>query len=183
MRLILDTLVALILVAVLAGLLWQLREEQVHWSRVEQVRQAIQVIQSQSLYHAAVGDVEATPHGHSRRIEADWFDPRPENSLLRETPHRWLDRAEKEDYDRFDPPRIVADRSRAAFWYNPGRGLIRARVPMQLSHQATVDLYNLVNDAMVGVEDVEWSSSNVQAGGETADPTSNNAVLRDFRRR
>ena len=186
MRLVLDTLVALMLVGVLGGITWQQRAERVRAERIEGVRQAISAIESQSLYHAALGDAEATVHGYAVRIDPAWFSPRPMNLLL-ETHPRWLDQAAGEERQRFHPAGIVAEGGWAAFWYNPGRGLVRARVPMQLSHQATVDLYNRVNSSSVDIQDVQWSSPppSASAGKTAATPKAAEArasdpVLRDF---
>ena len=187
MRLILDTLVALMLVAVLGGVTWQQRSERLRVERIEGVRQAITAIESQSLYRAALGEVEATAHGYAARIDPDWFHPRPRNLLIGSGP-RWLDQAEGEQRKRFHPACIVAGRERAAFWYNPGRGLVRARVPMQLSHHATVELYNQVNAASLDVQDVQWPappppSLSAKGPGEAqkaAEPGPIDPVLRDF---
>lgn len=36
-----------------------------------------------------------------------------------------------------------------SIWYNPDNGQVRFRVPQQPSNQATIDLYNLVNDTNI----------------------------------
>jgi prepilin-type N-terminal cleavage/methylation domain-containing protein len=36
-----------------------------------------------------------------------------------------------------------------SIWYNPDNGQVRFRVPQQSSTQATIDLYNLVNEASI----------------------------------
>ncbi|RMD62322.1 MAG: hypothetical protein D6824_06910 [Planctomycetota bacterium] len=42
--------------------------------------------------------------------------------------------------------RVAVDESVASFWYNPGTGAVRARVPATVSDQRAVELYNRVNN-------------------------------------
>jgi hypothetical protein len=48
-----------------------------------------------------------------------------------------------------DHPRnhMAASRSDAQFWYNPYKGMVRARVPDDMSEAAALRLYNRVNDS------------------------------------
>jgi hypothetical protein len=47
-----------------------------------------------------------------------------------------------------DPPDPVLHRkAQAGFWYNPNRGVVRARVPGQGESGAALDLYNQLNNS------------------------------------
>ncbi|MBI1367914.1 MAG: hypothetical protein GC162_04590 [Planctomycetes bacterium] len=159
MRLFADTLLALTLIAVLGGVVVYQREQGDHLQQVVAVQQAIHAIESQCLYRAAVGDVPASNRGYAMHVEPAWFDHRPLNALFGHQAMPWIDHVDEADRELFNPQRIVADGKLAAFWYNPYRGLIRARVPMQLSQESTLETYNLVNGTSLRIEDVDWSDT------------------------
>jgi hypothetical protein len=75
-------------------------------------------------------------------------DDPPRNHLL--TGDRpWVELAPVEDADRDHPADPVAfdldGHKSASFWYNPYRGVVRARVAPQINEQETLALYNRVN--------------------------------------
>lgn len=168
MRLVIDTLIAVMLVVVLGVLVLRQRGEQAMLDSVANVQQSIRAIESQSLYRAALGEVDATPTGFAVTLESTWFDSPPQNELVAD--HRirlWSDAASLKDADRLHPRRITAIGGDASFWYNANRGIVRARVPDQMSQQATVDLYNLVNGTSVRVDDVDWVRRDAIAAVDT----------------
>lgn len=156
MRLLVDTVIALTLVGVLAAMLLQQRHDQEQLARVAAVQEAIRAIHGQALYRAAIHDSESLSNGYSRFIDTAWFSPPPANLLLNSGAYRWIDYPDESGRERFNPICIVAHGQRGAFWYNGYRGIVRARVPMQATDQATVDLYNLVNGTSLRVSDCRW---------------------------
>ena len=181
MRLMLDTIVALLLVGLLGGLLWLQRQEQMQQHHIEQVQHALRALESQALYRAAVGDAQATPVGFADRLLPEWFDRLPHNSLVDPKEVPWLDATEDATRDHVNPKHIVADSHHAAFWYNPHRGIIRARVPMQFTWDETVALYNAVNGTGLRVEQIDWVGA-LTCGTQvtTVDEPMGDPVLRDF---
>lgn len=168
MRLVIDTLIAVMLVVVLGVLLLRQRGEQAMLDSVADVQQAIRTIESQALYRVALGEVDATPNEFAVTLDAGWFDAAPQNTLVPD--HRirpWSETAPEADMNRLHPRRITAAGSDASFWYNANRGIVRARVPDQMSQQATVDLYNLVNGASIRVDDVDWFRRDAIASEDT----------------
>lgn len=159
MRLLVDTVIALLLLAVLGTILWHQRADRHRAEQIAMVQQAMQAIESQSLYRAAIGDARASNAGYSDHLNPAWFDHLPNNVLVdhREVP--WLDSREDVGPDTLHPRHIVADSHHAAFWYNPYRGTIRARVPAQMSWEQTVELYNQVNGTAIRVDQVEWATA------------------------
>ena len=170
MRLLVDTVIALILVAILGAVLWTQRLDQQRLEQVALVQQAMAALESQALYRAAIGEVHATSAGFAHHLSPAWFDHLPQNPLVdhREVP--WVDSHEDVGPDRLNPRHIVADSHHAGFWYNPYRGLIRARVPMQLTWASTVELYNLVNGTTLRVEEVDWHGAQICLE-DSVDPT------------
>lgn len=155
MRLIIDTLIALMLVGLLGSILWKQRDEQRLLDHVQSVHSAMRAIEAQAVYRAAIGDVPVTKLGYAATIDEHWFDPPPRNLLAPDkTP--WIEIANDEEAERFNPVRITIGEGRAAFWYSPHRGIVRARVPQQVSEQDTIDLYNLVNGTSLRVDEVAW---------------------------
>lgn len=151
MRRLLDILVATMVAALLAGGLWVLhtwREEQ---RTIDEVRENVRRIEQQVRVQASLGRVEINGRGWPTTIDPSWFtsDP-PRNSLL--TPNRpWMEIAPPEHTDLEHPmARVALDRSMAAFWYNPGRGIVRARVPVTISDRTATKLYNTVNGTSLG---------------------------------
>jgi hypothetical protein len=190
MRLLVDTMIALTLVGVLAAILLQQRQSQEQLERVAAVQEAIRAIQSQALYRAAIQDSEALSNGYSRFIDAAWFDRPPRNLLLDSGAYRWVDYPDEQGRERFNPLNIVASGQRGAFWYNGYRGIVRARVPLQATEQATVDLYNLVNGTSLRVTDCRWNAPGaadpsgdgkpLAAHPAPRAPEPADAILRDF---
>lgn len=158
MRLLVDTVIALMLAAMLGGALLSQRQDREQLDRIAAVQQSVRAIQSQALYRAAMGEVEATPSGYSRKIDIAWFDGPPRNILVEDEGEafQWIDYPAEDAHQAFDPTHIVASGGQASFWYNPFRGIVRARVPRQFTQQATVDLYNLVNGTSLRVADCRW---------------------------
>ncbi len=155
MRLVVDTLIALALVATLAGIGWHRHSKSVQLRHVEAVQAALRSMQSQVLYHAGLRDVPLTDTGYPQTLQPDWFDDPPRNAWNGgEAP--WLDTASVGERRQWDPQYLAIESGRAAFWYNPYRGIVRARVPRQLSDRATCDLYNLVNGTAVEPDEVIW---------------------------
>ncbi|MDH3582929.1 MAG: hypothetical protein OER86_01800 [Phycisphaerae bacterium] len=162
MRLVTDTLIALMLVGLLGGMIWYQRDDDRLLERVEAVRLATKAIEAQAVFQPALGEIKGTPRGFALELKAEWFDHLPTNILLdNHAKLPWVDHTPVEAQDRADPATIVADSKHATFWYNPYLGLVRARVPMQFTQKQTVDLYNLVNRTAVVASDVAWD------GGET----------------
>ena len=155
MRLLVDSLIASMLVVVLGGILWHRSAAAQQVQRVEATQQALRAIEAQALLRASTGEVPATPWGYPVAISPAWFSTLPQN-LLADCP-RWLEIAHSSTADLSNPPHVTADARHAAFWYNPYRGILRARVAFQMSQQATIELYNLVNGTTLRADDAAWS--------------------------
>jgi len=79
-------------------------------------------------------------------IDPAWFgNDLPENPLL-EPGHPWIETASVRERGRMHPVELqAADETDAGFWYNPAKGIVRIRVPVAVSDQASLDLYNELN--------------------------------------
>ncbi len=155
MRLVIDTLVALMLAGLLGGILLHRQQDQAGEAQIEQVQAALRQIQQQVAFHAAMADTDLTGRGFPAQIDPEWFaGPVPENALATGN-YPWIEIAGRGQADLLHPPvRVLLDESYAAFWYNPYQGVVRARVPADVSDDRAVQLYTQVNGARVdGVVD------------------------------
>lgn len=159
MRLIIDTVIALMLVAILGGVIWSYKSEEAQANRIEATRNSIVAIRVQTTAQPALHQVEATRRGFAKKIERKWFEHLPQNMLINDASVPWLDHASETERKRENPAYIVANRGYASFWYNPQIGRVVARVPMQFTQSGTVKLYNKVNGTSLSTEDIDWGAA------------------------
>ncbi len=101
----------------------------------------------QSEQKEAVGD-------YPPQVMPAWFkDGQPSNPLL-VGDRPWINIAPADDYSKHPPDPLVDDLRQAAFWYNPNNGIVRARVPRQVSDRLTLALYNDAN--FTGLTTLPW---------------------------
>ncbi|MHC4416462.1 MAG: hypothetical protein ACYS0G_14410 [Planctomycetota bacterium] len=142
-----DTLVALMLTGLLAGVVFHTRVERKMDEKIVLARAEVRRFQSQLNLQAALEKVELTQRGYPATVEPEWFlGDLPANPLLGPG-HPWLEIAGKA-HSNLDHPelRTASDHSVAQFWYNPYRGSLRARVPSGISDATALELYNRINE-------------------------------------
>ncbi|MFM9957605.1 MAG: hypothetical protein ACKVZJ_05995 [Phycisphaerales bacterium] len=145
---------------------------------VETTRIALEKIDAQIKFRAAVSRVheatggETTPdqlaatgepdlttpvnqRGWPMTIEPEWFGTKPPLNALTIPGCPWVEIASGEELLLTNPRiRVALDRNVAAFWYNPALGIVRARVGPTATDVQAVDLYNRVNaTAIVAIVD------------------------------
>lgn len=146
MRLMIDTLVALMLAGLLGGVVMLSRMEDDDHSAREATRAATSRFQQQIKLQATLGQNSARQNSWPQTVEMEWFKGNlPMNTLL--TGDRpWVEIAGAGERGR-EHPRIKAATGpdTAGFWYNPSNGVVRARVPAGISDEQSLDLYNYIN--------------------------------------
>jgi hypothetical protein len=147
MRLIIDSLVAVMLVAVVAGFIVHNRHDKEIQQRRDLARSAVQRLHSQVMLHTAMENESLSSRGYPATIDAVWFgDNVPVNRLLPDG-HPWVQLATVDEQDEQHPrKRIATHPGVAQFWYNPYLGIVRARVPADISDASALRIYNYVND-------------------------------------
>lgn len=147
LRLTVDTLIAGMLVTILAGVMLLHRANQHMVSKHRSVHQSLAQLHEAALYHGAM-DLASnrSVSGFPINISPVWFklDGLPTNPMAPGR-HPWMDIAPAHDMHDHPPDPIITDDRQAGLWYNPNRGIFRARVLPQESPQATVELYNQLN--------------------------------------
>ena len=153
-RLIIDSLIALMLVGILASIMVYHREQQKLASRYQTVHRALARLHEQVVIHGALIENETGTGGYPANISPTWFssaatslDPHSDLPMNVMVPSRqpWVDVAPPGDLSDHPPDPIISRPDQAGFWYNPNRGLFRARVMPQFSEQETLRVYNMVN--------------------------------------
>ena len=144
MRRVINLIIVLGLACIPLGMYYRDHRERVLAEQIAATRQAVIDIYNQAIYHGSLGGVAVTDRQWPLEIRRDWFDPVPVNPLI-DQPVPWLAVADESERSLIHPRRLVADGQTSAFWYNPYRQVVRARVPRQHTDQATRQLYYRVN--------------------------------------
>ena len=74
MRLLFDTILALVLIGVLGGIIWLQRGQEQWLDKVTLVHESLRAIDSKALYFAALGEVDTSRRGYPLKIDAAWFE-------------------------------------------------------------------------------------------------------------
>lgn len=146
MRIVIDTLVALMLAGILAGVTLHTRERREDESAAQALQANVSALNREVQLRSALGQVELSEGGFPRTIDPEWFkEALPHNPLL-DDGRPWMEIAPIEQRGALHPPDITpTTRLTAGFWYNPYTGVVRARVPAGQSDRSTLQLYNFVN--------------------------------------
>lgn len=147
MRLFMDSMVALMLAAILAVVVLYNRSTNDAMAQREFARAEVRRFTQQIALQTALSQVQRNERGYPASVDVEWFAGKlPANPLL-DIDHPWLEVAGAEQHDLLHPPeRSAGSAVLAKFWYNPSNGLVRARVPTGLSDAATLQMYNFIND-------------------------------------
>jgi len=146
MQLRLNTICLLVLMALTFGAWTHLDRCAERERLVERTVVAQQRMQSEIRLRSALEGAKKSPRGWVMEVKAGWFsEGRPENPLLTDAWRPWIDVAQAEQHALLHPTERIARKGIAAWWYNPGKGIVRARVPEQATLRRTAELYEIVN--------------------------------------
>ena len=146
MRLLIDSLVALMLAGVLAAVIYHQRETTQQEHDVSATIDNLRRLQQQVVLEATLERVDLNDLGYPRTIDPVWFMVGVPENLLVPPGRPWLEVVGADQRFSLHPASIVSDADHVAgFWYNPFLGIVRARVPASLADAAAIELYNLVN--------------------------------------
>ena len=109
---------------------------------------AVRRLNKEIRVHSALKDCELNGRGWPISIDPAWFGHDLPRNLLVDQGLPWLEVAADADLELEHPAeRLVTTRADAAFWYNPAKGIVRARVGAFVSDERGLDAYNRVNGA------------------------------------
>lgn len=147
MRIFIDILIALMIAGILAGAVVLHRTKQEKQHKIETTRIEVRRFQRQLMLKAAIAQAGISSESFPETIDPSWFgDTFPKNLLLNQG-HPWVEIAAKGERTLVHPVDPTANEmTDAQFWYNPYLGIVRARVPADLSDAKAVELYNTINE-------------------------------------
>lgn len=146
MRWLREAVTVVMLTAILAGVLFVQWRSADREAEIDRLSADLRRMDLEIKYRAATGKAELNAFGWPARIDPHWFgEDVPRNTLL-SGPRPWLEIAGVAEAPLVHPPiRMAVEDDDAGFWYNPARGIIRARVPVMVSDGEATLLYNRVN--------------------------------------
>ncbi len=148
MRMLLNILVAVMLAGILVGVVMIRSTEGIKQDQIKAARDEVRRFQRQITFQTTVADVELTAEGYPVSADPNWFHGNlPANPLI-EVGHPWVEIAGRNERSLLHPlDLVVRDVAAAQFWYNPYKGIVRARVPADISDARALEFYNQVNDS------------------------------------
>lgn len=125
---------------------WHQQQGKKEEQTIHAAQRAVDRLSQEIKYRAAMGKVELSIRGWPATLDPQWFKGNPPNNPFAAIGSAWAEVAPPEDCDLTDPPiRLVLDRSTPAFWYNPCKGIVRARVSPAVSDERALEIYNRIN--------------------------------------
>lgn len=172
LRIVLAILTGVMVAGLAGGYLWMQDAQRGQDAGVSQTQGATDQIEREIRIRAATGGVELNGRGWPTTVDVSWWDGRPPQNPLVPGDRPWLEVASEAEADLDHPPvRQSVRRTQAAFWYNPARGVVRARVGPAVSDRVAIEVYNRVNGSSVSeLFDTLWEAGNSDLGvveGET----------------
>ncbi len=150
MRWLLDIVALVTALGILAGVMVMQRQQGDREEQVDHIRADLRQLVLEIKYRAATGKAELNSRGWPVTVSPAWFDDRPtvpRNTLLDGAARPWVEVASADEAMLQHPPvRMAVSDGMAGFWYNPYQGVVRARVPVMVSDDDAVNLYNRIND-------------------------------------
>lgn len=146
MRILLNILIALTLVGIGVVVVMNRQVDTIKQDQIKKTKEEVRRFQRQITLQSAVADIELTSKGFPVTIDPLWFDGLlPSNTLL-EVGRPWVQIAGWAERASLHPMDLAArDAAAAQFWYSPYKGVVRARVPADISDERALRIYNHVN--------------------------------------
>jgi hypothetical protein len=147
MRKVVDLLIVAMVLAMLAGLVWSHRSGERDDVELDRVRESVRRLKAVVWDNRQVDPEAQIGTVFPATIDPAWFRGGvPENTLL-DGRRPWVDMAGPSHADLEHPPdRAAGGGTSARFWYNPGTGDVRARVPADLTEDEALRTYNYINE-------------------------------------
>ncbi len=107
---------------------------------------AVRTIQTHIAMEATLGGDQLNSDGYPASIDPRWFEGGTPINRLAPEDSPWVELASRDECDRDHPKQMSFTGGRhAMFWYNPKKGIIRARVPEQASDLRIKEAYLAAN--------------------------------------
>jgi len=143
---IIDLLVILVVAAGLGFALHLYQESLERKSAIESTQAAISSIEAEIDIRSALANATLNEFGHPPSIDPEWFSGLEPRNALAPATAPWIEIALEAELGRDHPKNPTFHGGRGAmFWYNPNKGIVRARVPEQVSDASARELYAQIN--------------------------------------
>jgi len=146
MRLAVNALIAAMVLALLASVLWHNQRERRLLSKYQATHEALALLHEKAIYHGTLSREAVSPTGFPLVVSPVWFraEGLPLNAMV---PGRqpWMDVAPPGDTKDHPPDPVIQTDHQAGFWYNPNRGIFRARALPSYTDADTLAIYNHLN--------------------------------------
>jgi hypothetical protein len=144
MRLAIDALVVAMVLAIIGGFVLTQRSGNQQTERLETTRDAVKRFQDEITIRSALEESDGVHHPAS--VDPAWFEGNLPMNLLIGDNAPWVEIAGSSEATLVHPQNRIALGNRTArFWYNPVLGIVRARVPANISDAEALEWYNYVN--------------------------------------
>lgn len=151
MRTLLNILVVVMLAGILVGVVMIRSNKGIKQDQIRTARDEVRRFQRQITFQATIAEVELTAEVYPVTADPNSFHGNLPQNLLIEAGHPWVEIAGRNERSFLHPLDIVVrDAVAAQFWYNPYKGIVRARVPADISDAIALEVYNQVNDSSLG---------------------------------
>jgi hypothetical protein len=146
MRLFIDSMILVMVLAILVAAVSSRHARQAHERDLVTLHEGLVQFDDQLAFRGAIWQSEHEDAGaYPPQVMPDWFRYGLPGNPLVSGDRPWVDIAPANDNNQHPPDPLAEGPGQAAFWYNPNLGIIRARVPRQVSDRLTLDLYNTAN--------------------------------------
>ena len=146
MRILLNILIGLTLLGIGIVVAMSLQADVVKEDQIKTTKVEVRRFQRQITLQSAVSDIELTSEGFPVTIDPLWFDGHLPSNTLVEIGRPWVQIAGWDERASLHPADLTArDAAAAQFWYSPYKGVVRARVPADISDERALEIYNQVN--------------------------------------
>ncbi len=156
MRLLIDSLVALAVVAVVVIYFAQRRSGEATLALEQEVRANLDVLHERTAFHGALrwGQMLENDERPMTKFPVEvmpaWFGGAMPGNVVAATDQEggarpWLDVAPTDDLSEHPPDPVLVRPGQAGLWYNPNTGVFRARTPLEAGDALTLARYNRLN--------------------------------------
>lgn len=150
MRLVINMLILAMLLGVAGLFFWRHDAAGAESSLRQETRESVRRIQREVTLQGTLSEGTGSELNYPATVEAGWFDEGLPRNLMVDAGRPWLEIADQSQWHLAHPPdRIVVDGRAAMFWYNPKRGIVRARVSARGSDGEVLEAYNAANGVML----------------------------------
>ncbi len=153
MRLVMLLMATVMMAGAAGAYFWHAAETRSAEAEFRAAKAGLEQMVQQVKFRAALGEGEVNGRGWPLSIDTSWFNGTPPRNTLLSGRFPWVQIAGVTEYDLDHPPARVAlsedGPEGAGFWYNPGKGIVRARVGPTLTDKRAIELYNRLNGTSI----------------------------------